>query len=153
MIDGMILTVALATGPDADSRQWAVNRPSRGTHASVIRDASRIPQRWMRWAQCVSARESGGSYSARNPNSSAQGRWQLLDRSWRQNGGIQYIVSKRLKKFGMPAGARKVVRDYLHATEIARWPGPYQDMAAIQIWEDGGAHHWALAGSKCEVYR
>lgn len=151
MIDGMILTAALVAG--TDDRQWAVNRPSRGMHASVVQQASRIPSRWTRWAHCVSQRESGGSYTARNPSSSAQGRWQLLDRSWRQQGGIHFIVSKRLKEFGMPTGVRKVVRDYLHRTEIARWPGPYQDIAAIQIWEDGGSFHWRLAGSACEAYR
>lgn len=147
MID-TILSAAVEVA--TDDRQFAVDRPSRGVHSTAMRRAATVPSRWRAFASCVSERESGGSYTARNTSgSSASGRWQLLDRTWRINGGIHYTVSKRLKAVGVPAGVRAVVRDYLHATPIYRWPAPYQDAAFVQIVSEGGWKHWYLAGSRC----
>ncbi len=127
-------------------RVTAATRPSRSVHASSIRRAATIPPRLRPWASCVSDRESSGSYTARNPSSSAQGRWQLLDRAWRVNGGIEYVVARRLTAFGVPRPTVKVIRQHLDRTPIYRWPAPFQDAAFLQIVQEGGAHHWRGPG-------
>lgn len=120
-------------------------RPARSVHAATVRQAADIPAQWEPFAACVSDRESGGSYTARNPTSSAQGRWQFLDNSWRR--GLGYMVAARLKAHGMPAPAARQVREYLHDTPIAAWPGPYQDVGFIAVILSGGKHHWN--GPRC----
>lgn len=60
--------------------------------------------------------ESGGSYTAENPSSTASGRYQILDSSWAGFGG------------------------YRHAADA---PPEVQDAKARAMWADGrGAHHW-----------
>ena len=144
------LVEAAANANDTD-REWAVQRPSRGVHATAVRQASTIPARWRPFALCVSDRESGGSYTARNDSSSASGRWQFLDTSWRR--GLSFMVRDRLIRAGMPTPAARSVRTYLAATHISRWPGPYQDAGFVAVVSKGGAFHWRLAGSRCEQYR
>lgn len=150
MIDALLGAMVEATADD-----WRVQQPSRSVHATVIDRARRIPERIRPWAECVIRRESGGKLSnpqsradARNASSSAQGRWQFLDRSWRQNGGIHFVVSKRLRQFGMPAADLKPLREYLSDTPIASWPGEYQDVAFVQVVLSGGWHHWT--GHTCD---
>jgi len=139
MIEAIALTAALAL-PAADDRQWNVDRPSRGAYSSASRRASTIPARWRPFADCVSDRESSGSYSARNPSSSAAGRWQFLDNSWRE--GLAHMVRQRLVRFGLPAAQGRAVRIYLQATPIHRWPAPYQDAGFAEVVERGGWFHW-----------
>lgn len=144
MIDAMIATLL----PLAVDRDWQVQQPSRSVHAAPVRAASTIPSSMRAFAACVSDRESGGSYSARNTSgSTAQGRWQFLDRQWRVNGGLHFMVSKRLKRFGMPASAASDVRQFLKSTPIYRWPAAYQDTAFIAVVEAGGWRHWS--GHSC----
>lgn len=142
--------VLIGGGALPSDRAWSVERPSRGAHAGVFRAASTIPG-WLRpWAGCVLWRESKGTLdrpgsgagAINTEGSSAQGRWQLLDRAWRVNGGIHYVVARRLKAFGMPAEQLRQVRQYAHTTPIHRWPAPLQDIAFIQIVTEGGARHW-----------
>jgi hypothetical protein len=127
-------------------REWAVQRPSRSVHSAVIRRSAEIPAHARAFADCVSDRESSGSYTARNPTSSAQGRWQFLDISWRQNGGLHYMVAARLKEQGLPSSAAADVRRFLADTPIYRWPGPYQDTAFVAVILSGGWHHWQGPG-------
>ena len=149
MLDTIIAAVML----DAPSVEpFNPAQPTAGIHAPAITRSAKIPNRISKFAACVSERESHGNYRARSRTSSSQGRWQLLDNAWRKNGGIKYVVSRRLANFGVPAHIRDIVRDYLDRTEIARWPGPYQDIAFIQIVNEGGAHHWYLAGSRCNQF-
>jgi hypothetical protein len=133
-------------GGSTPDRVAAAMRPSRSAYAGAIRRSAVIPQRLRPWASCVSERESGGSYSARNPASSAQGRWQLLDTAWRVNGGIEHIVARRLAAHGVPRPTVRAIRQHLDATPIYRWPAPYQDAAFVQIVQEGGARHWAGPG-------
>lgn len=144
MID-LIIGAALEAAHD----DWRLEQPSRSVYASVIREAARIPDRLRPWASCVLARESGGTldrpYSgagARNPspNSSAQGRWQFLDNSWRH--GLAYMVAGRLKDHGMPRDDARQLRIWLHDTPIAEWPAPYQDVGFVAVVLSGGQHHW-----------
>lgn len=136
MIDALIgAAVEVAT-------DWDVDRPKASEHAQIIEWAARIPARWSRFAHCVSERESGGSYTARNASSSAAGRWQFLDVSWRINGGLHFMVVKRLKAFGLKPGPAADVRQFLKRTPIDQWPGPYQDTAFLAVIEVGGWHHW-----------
>jgi len=130
-------------------RELSVARPSRSV--SAVRDASRFPQSMTAWARCVAERESGGSATARNSRSSAQGRYQFLDRLWRQSLAGQ--VAARLRDHGLPRPQARLVRDYLRGHEIATWPAVYQDIGFIEVNQRGGAYHWRLAGSRCEGLR
>lgn len=65
----------------------------------------------------VKQRESGGSYSAQNPTSSASGAWQFLDSTWGGYGG------------------------YSRAADA---PPAVQDERARQLWDGGaGCSHWS----------
>ncbi len=65
----------------------------------------------------VKQRESGGSYSARNPTSSASGAWQFLDSTWAGFGGY-------------PSA-------YLAPPDV-------QDARARELWNHGaGCGHWS----------
>jgi hypothetical protein len=67
--------------------------------------------------------ESGGSYRAENPTSSAGGRYQILDTSWAAYGGKPYPGSH-------PA---------------AEAPPAEQDRIASAIYADVGSSAWACA--------
>jgi transglycosylase-like protein len=67
--------------------------------------------------------ESGGSYSARNPTSSAGGKYQILDSTWAAYGGKSYSDS--------------------HPAAVA--PPAEQDRVAAAIWADVGSSAWACA--------
>lgn len=61
--------------------------------------------------------ESGGSYTAENPTSTASGRYQIVDGTWNGYGG------------------------YSHASHA---PPHVQDAKAAELWDGGrGASHWA----------
>ena len=148
MLD-LLTGAALEVAANDTDRELSVARPSRSV--SAVRDASRFPASMLAWARCVAERESGGSATARNPRSSAQGRYQFLDRLWRQSLAAQ--VAARLRDHGLPRPQARLVRDYLRGHEIATWPAVYQDIGFIEVNARGGAYHWRLAGSVCEGYR
>ena len=124
-------------------------------HLSPTDAAAAIPVSQMTFAACVSHRESRDSYRSRHSEagSSAAGRWQFLDRQWRVNGGLAWMVAARLKMFGMTAAEARVVRRELQRTPIYRWSPSMQDTAFAAVlnarapWS--GWRHWWLAGSKC----
>ena len=149
MIEHLDTVVALALPAADDDRQWAVHRPSRSV--SAVRDSVRIPTRWQRFHDCVVQRESGGSPTARNPRSSAQGLFQFLDRSWRD--GLAYMVADRLRDNGASKAQAKAVRVWLQGREIATWPAHYQRAGFLEVVERGGSYHWRLPDSVCEAYR
>ena len=136
-----MIDVLLGAMLEASREDW-VNQPNRSAHAGLVRQAADIPDQWQRFADCVSDRESGGSYTARNPTSSAQGRWQFLDNAWRVNGGLHHMVVKRLKAHGLDDRAAAQVRGYLRDTPIAARPGPFQDTGFVAVLLSGGQHHW-----------
>lgn len=125
--------------------------------------ASRVPADQRAFAACVLDRESGGTLGdpksglrARNASSSASGRWQFLDRQWRVNGGLEWMVAERLATHGMPAKAARKVRIRLGRTPIHRWPSWAQDAGFVAALNaDGkwsGWRHWYQAGSRCNGY-
>lgn len=137
----------------ASSRELSLQNPSRGAYSSAIKAAAEIPAKHRAWAQCVLSRESGGILhnkqsreDARNPNSSASGRWQFLS-AW-QHGG-SFMVRDRLVKFGLPADKARQVRQYLSTTSIYRWDGFWQDILFNEVVERGGKHHWNGGSHSC----
>ena len=68
--------------------------------ARIVATAGRIPTEWEPFRDCVVNRESHGNPRAQNPISSAQGKYQFLDRSWRR--GAAWNVYSRLRDAGMP---------------------------------------------------
>lgn len=67
--------------------------------------------------------ESGGSYTARNPVSTAGGKYQILDSTWAAYGGAPYRST--------------------HPAAVA--PPAEQDRVAAAIWADVGASAWECA--------
>jgi hypothetical protein len=143
VIEAAALVAVMVAGTD-----WEPHRPVHGPYRGIVAAASRIPDDWRPFADCVSDRESGGSYTARNATSSAAGRWQFLDTSWRVHGGIHYMVTARLRAHGLPAAAAGDVRAFLRDTPIHKWPGAYQDTAFVAVLRSGGWHHWK--GAHCD---
>ena len=115
--------------------------------------AAHIPPSQQAFADCVSHRESRDNYRARNDESSARGRWQFLDRKWRN--GLAYMVTDRLHDFGMSRAAAKHVRIHLQSLSIDRWDPTYQDIAFTAVLNARGPwsgwRHWYLPGSKCNA--
>ncbi len=145
-----IIGAALEVAADND-RELSVQRPSRSV--SAIRRASDFGK-WRPFATCVLARESGATpdrrqsgVGARNPSSSASGRWQMLDASgWRTGGS--WNVYKRLVRFGVPKADAREVRSHLAGRPIASWHGIWQDIAALETLDAGGWRHWYAPGSR-----
>jgi hypothetical protein len=115
--------------------------------------AGQIPAAWQPFARCVAQRESNGRLNARNPRSSAQGRWQFLDQAWRVDGGIEWIVSRQLRKVGMAWKDRAGWVRRLDATPIYRWPAWAQDAAFVGVVTErsSGWRHWHHPGSRCNA--
>ena len=139
-----------------DDRELALNRPTRSGRATVrvVQEASRVPHSLVPFASCVLERESGGSLAriqsgagARNPSSSASGRWQFLDTSWRR--GLSFMVRDRLVRFGMPKAQAREVRLYLGARHISEWSGWWQDIGFLEVIHRGGRHHWNGGSHSC----
>jgi hypothetical protein len=153
MID-LILASALYISPlpmqDASSAVRVVN-------ISAARQARQIPKEWEAFTLCISERESGygndhpsKSYRAKNPASSASGRYQFLDTSWRQGGA--WNVWKRLIRNGYDRATAKYVRMKLMATPMREWRPVYQDILYAEVILSGegkGWRHWYLAESEC----
>lgn len=149
MIDALLIAGAVLAGPSADTdREWAANRPSRGSYSRVVVKAATPPPRLLRWASCVLDRESGGTFDRRQSGagalngggSGAAGRWQFMP-AWRN--GLPYMIKDRLVQFGMPKKQARQVRIYLSNLHyINRYPGLYQDVAMLEVVERGGAFHW-----------
>jgi hypothetical protein len=115
--------------------------------------AAHIPPHQQAFAACVSERESHGNYRARGDESSARGRWQFLDRQWRN--GLAYMVAARLQHFGMSRAAAKHVRIHLQSISIDRWDAVYQDIAFVSALNARGPwsgwRHWYQPGSRCNA--
>lgn len=138
MIEAAALAAALIVGP--------VN-----LQHGMITSAGRLEASQQPFADCVAQRESGGRPTARNPRSSAQGKYQWLDRSWRH--GLAHMTAWRLRDYGLSRAQARSLRAWLRARPIAAWPEQLQDVAfaaslnAAGEWS--GWRHWYLAGSKC----
>lgn len=123
------------------------------TPVSAAHQAAHIPPKYQAFASCISARESHGNYKARGDESSAQGRWQFLDKQWRH--GLAFMVADRLHHFGMSLHESKRVRIHLQSLSIDKWPAYAQDAAFVAVisargpWS--GWRHWYLPGSKCNT--
>lgn len=116
--------------------------------------AASFPRNLVSFASCVIDRESGGTLNdrtsgmgARNPSSSASGRWQFLNNDW--NHGLPYMVRDRLVRHGMSKAQAREVRIYLQKRPIYRWPGWYQDIGFLEVIERGGRHHWNGGSHSC----
>ena len=129
-------------------RSVELHRPTSGAHATVVREAAVVPSKWMRFAKCVAYRETGitnlnnkqSREDAKNPRSSASGRWQFLNTQW-QHGG-SFMVRDRLVQFGMPEQEAKRVRLHLGDRPIHKWDGWWQDVLFNEVVERGGWTHW-----------
>lgn len=140
MIDALLLQAAVFAGP-----------ATAGTAAVIpVAAVSRIPDRWSRFAHCVSLRESHHNYRAKNRTSSASGRWQFLDRAWRKS--LSYMVRDRLIEHGTPKAHANSIQRKLAKTPIQKWAPWAQDagfVAVITSDNGRGWRHWANGG-KCD---
>lgn len=88
-------------------REWRTEEPQR----SWIQ-VHRTPMPYCTWGP-----ESGGSYTARNPISSAGGKYQIIDGTWYANGGSHYADSH-------PAAAAPPLEQELVARNVLASQGP-----------------------------
>ena len=114
-------------------------------YATVIDSAAVSPM--PKFTHCVAQRESHSNPKARNPKSSAQGKYQFLDRSWRE--GLAHMVRDRLIQFGMPKSQAVKIKVTLVKKEIAKWPEAMQDIGHAEVLERGGWFHWRY-GDRCD---
>lgn len=150
---------AFANEPDhhtLHTQQVNLKKPHKGAWSEQITSAAVIPKKWRPFAACVVDRESGGNLKnvqsgvrARNPRSSAQGRWQFLNNSW--NEPLSYMVSAELKDEGVPKSVAKDIRIYLQDTPIYKWHGYFQDIGFVAVVTEGGWRHWS--GAYCNGKR
>lgn len=131
MIENLLFSAAMMI-----PREAPTFHPARALSA-----AAQIPTRWKPFAECVANRESHNNPRAQNPVSSAQGKYQFLDKEWRNGAG--WNVYHRLRNAGMPRATAVPILKKLHATPIKRWREEYQDAAfAFVILVPGGWRHW-----------
>ena len=117
--------------------------------ARIVSTAARIPAAWEPFRDCVVNRESHGNPRAQNPVSSAQGKYQFLDNSWRRGAG--WNVYSRLRDAGMPRPQARRILARLHSTPIKQWREEYQDAAfAFVILIPRGWRHWS-GGHGCNT--
>ena len=154
-------TPAFANGPDHHTlytQEVNMKNPHKGAFSDVITEAAKVPKKWRPFAACVLDRESGATLDkvqsgsgARNPNSSASGRWQFLQSSWGQS--LPYMVAKELKDNGLPKGQAVEVRMELQEKPIHKWHGLWQDIGfKAVVTEPRGWMHWS-GGSGCNSKR
>ncbi len=155
-----LMTAALAgipaSGPDhitLTTEEVNMKKPHKGAWSDLIVGAARVPKKWRPFAACVLDRESGGTLDrvqsgvqARNPRSSASGRWQFLNTSW--NEPLPYMIADRLKDRGVPKSVAKDIRIELQAKPIHKWHGYWQDIGFVAVVTDGGWTHWS-GGAGC----
>ena len=131
----------------AMSMMIPTERPATSS-ARIVATAGRVPAAWEPFRACVVARESHGDPAAENRASSAQGKYQFLDRQWRH--GAAWNVYHRLRDAGMPRSQARRILARLHSTPIKRWREEYQDAAfAFVILIPRGWRHWS--GDRCNT--
>jgi len=151
----VLLAAALIVSPMPQQDAATVLRTR---NIAAARSAREVPEAWQRFTLCISERESGygndedvsKSYRAKNPTSSASGRYQFMDGSWRHGGA--WNVWKRLIRHGYSRATAAYVRERLMATPIRYWKPVYQDVLYAEVItsnEGKGWRHWFLAGSSC----
>ena len=165
MFESMIMVAALTAGPDHLGQPLTFNeivweepdinykKPMRGGYTEEIVAAAFIPEKWRPFSKCVLDRESGGRLTeknsgegAKNPRSSASGRWQFLDSQWRS--GLASMVASRLRDEGVPAKHTKGLRAHLESRPINKWDGWFQDIGHRAVLAAGGWRHWS-GGNGC----
>jgi hypothetical protein len=125
-------------------------RSPRAVHAEIIATAAHAPSRWRAFQKCVERRESNNQ--PRVVNASGHMGLYQFSRDWAH--GLPFMVAERLRDHGMSLADAKALRKRLSVTAINRWPANLQRVgfsAAISV--PGNDRHWALANSRCEVYR
>lgn len=152
-------TPAFANGPDHHilyTQKVNIKKPHKGAFSGVITEAAEVPKKWQPFASCVLSRESGGSLdkvqsgvTAKNPRSSASGRWQFLNNSW--NKPLAFMVASELKENGLPKPVAKEIRIKLQKKPIHSWHGYFQDIGFVAVVTEGGWYHWR--GAYCNGKR
>ena len=126
----------------------AVELEGKQARAAVV--VSILSPQQERFRQCVAHRESRNNPRAQNKRSSAQGKYQFLDRQWRN--GLAHMVTVALKDKGVSV---KGLKRELRSTPIKKWDPLLQDVAFAEVLNARGKwsgwKHWYLAGSKCNA--
>lgn len=131
-----LLTLTIAGGTaNADDRTMAKSK-YRGKYWTADLAACR---------EAIGRRESGFSYRAKNPSSSASGFYQFLDRSWR------VPLTRALRPEIRKAYPEKLeMLNELDQVPIRYWPAFYQDAAFYTVVvRDGGIRHWSPVPQAC----
>ena len=142
---------------DLVERSVNIAKPTAGAWDDQIVSASTVPKKWRAFATCVLDRESGATLreiqsgaGAKNPRSSASGRFQFLDSSWRVGGSL--MVKDRHVRVGVPKSHARDVREHLGRTPIHKWHGHWQQTLFNEAVVRGGWFHWRN-GDHCDGKR
>lgn len=137
MID-LLTAAAVEVAANADDREWASQRPSRGGAGRYL--DSNVPAVWRGvpdrvraiWL-CIRKHESlhAGHYTAENPVSTAAGAGQWLNGTW---DGLKRWVK---------VDGRYVARQYDEAKDAPAW---VQDAAFVHVYKHGGLTMWNGTG-------
>jgi hypothetical protein len=84
---GGVVRAAARWRPDVGVRRKVRSRPLGRTHRRHTSDIHLATRGWGHWAPRVAHCESRGRYDARNPRSSATGRYQAIRGTWGGYGG------------------------------------------------------------------
>lgn len=126
------------------------NQPEMIQTRQAITAAADTPAGWEPFQRCVAERESHGNYQAQNPTSTAQGKYQFLDASWREGGA--WNVWKSLIAHGASKREANRIRKVLSHAPIKTWRPYYQEILfnyVVTSNEGSGWRHWYLNGSPC----
>jgi hypothetical protein len=64
MIEAMVMSAVLATGPDYTQVNY--HKPHKGAFSGIIIDAAKVPKKHRSFSACVLDRESGGNQENTN---------------------------------------------------------------------------------------
>ena len=130
-----VLVLAVLMAPDAEGKEMSKSKYRGKWFDPKLADCR----------EAIGMRESGLSYRAANPVSSARGFYQFLDSQWRES--LVHILRPEIKK---DYPLRRETLESLVDKPIHKWPAFYQDAAFYTVVvKHDGLKHWSPVPAAC----